>query len=177
MPTLFAETCPHYLTLDDSQLALRGNLAKMSPPLRKEADREALWEAIRNGEIQVVASDAAGHATAANEPLLPKPSGPARRARRGYAFLRHVERRDCQGRVAIPDLVRLLCENPAKCFGLYPEREPSSPDRMRTWSSSIPETTGSSPTGTSTWPWTTACSRAWVARQASHRAAARRSRL
>ena len=39
VPTLFAETCPHYLTLDDSQLALRGNLAKMSPPLRKEADR------------------------------------------------------------------------------------------------------------------------------------------
>ena len=123
VPTLFAETCPHYLTLDDSQLALRGNLAKMSPPLRKEADREALWEAIRNGEIQVVASDAAGHATAANEPLFAE-TFRAPHGAPGVDTLFCVTWNEgiAKGRVAIPDLVRLLCENPAKCFGLYPRK-------------------------------------------------------
>lgn len=123
VPTLFAETCPHYLTLDDSQLALRGNLAKMSPPLRKEADREALWEAIRNGEIQVITSDAAGHATAANEPLFAE-TFRAPHGAPGVDTLFCVTWNEgiAKGRVAIPDLVRLLCENPAKCFGLYPRK-------------------------------------------------------
>lgn len=164
VPTLFAETCPHYLTLDDSQLALRGNLAKMSPPLRKEADREALWEAIRNGEIQVVASDAAGHATAANEPLFAETF----RAPHGApAWIRFSASRGTKGlpRAASPSptLCGSCAKTPRNASACIQEREPSSPDRMRTWSSSIPATTGSSPTGTSTWPWTTACSRAWAA--------------
>ena len=95
VPTLFAETCPHYLTLDDSQLALRGNLAKMSPPLRKEADREALWEAIRNTGRRLRCGGARHRRQ--RTALCRNLPGPARRARRGYAFLRHVERRDCQG--------------------------------------------------------------------------------
>ena len=95
----------------------------MSPPLRKEADREALWEAIRNGEIQVVASDAAGHATAANEPLFAE-TFRAPHGAPGVDTLFCVTWNEgiAKGRVAIPDLVRLLCENPAKCFGLYPRK-------------------------------------------------------
>ena len=123
VPTLFAETCPHYLALNDGQLALRGNLAKMSPPLRKDADREALWKAVRNGEIQVVASDAAGHATAANEPLFAQ-TFRAPHGAPGVDTLFCVTWNEgiVKGRIGIPDLVRLLCENPAKCFGLYPKK-------------------------------------------------------
>jgi allantoinase len=49
------ETCPHYLTLTEDDLATLGTRAKCAPPLRSEAEREALWEAI--GDIELVASD------------------------------------------------------------------------------------------------------------------------
>ena len=68
--TIFTETCPHYLTLTDDELKKRGALAKMSPPLRKQQDVDALWKAVRTGLIDVIGSDAAGHSMAANEPLF-----------------------------------------------------------------------------------------------------------
>ena len=49
------ETCPHYLTLTEDDLEELGTRAKCAPPLRTEAEREALWEAI--GDIEFVASD------------------------------------------------------------------------------------------------------------------------
>ncbi|MEQ8398880.1 dihydroorotase family protein [Thalassobaculum sp.] len=49
------ETCTHYLTHDTTSAV--GALAKVNPPLRDPADREALWEGIRNGDIDTVATD------------------------------------------------------------------------------------------------------------------------
>jgi allantoinase len=51
------ETCPHYLVLDDDDLAAIGATAKCAPPLRPAAHREALWSALAAGEIQTVGSD------------------------------------------------------------------------------------------------------------------------
>lgn len=123
LPALYAETCPHYLALNDDELERRGNLAKMSPPLRKDADRHALWEAVRAHEIQVVASDAAGHAAAANEPLFAD-TFKAPHGAPGVDTLFPVlwQKGVNEGRLGVPDLVRLLCENPAKIFGLYPRK-------------------------------------------------------
>ncbi len=54
-PAVFIETCPHYLTHTmDSDL---GSLGKTNPPLRTEDDIEALWLAIADGTVDVVASD------------------------------------------------------------------------------------------------------------------------
>ena len=54
-PHILLETCPHYLTHDiDSEL---GPIAKVNPPLRTAADREALWRAIGDGRINVIGSD------------------------------------------------------------------------------------------------------------------------
>ena len=58
--TVWAETCPHYLALEESLYRLPGfQGAKLvcSPPLRSREDRSALWQAVRAGEIQVVATD------------------------------------------------------------------------------------------------------------------------
>ena len=57
---VYAETCPQYLLLDDS--VYNGDFEKaapfvLSPPLRKKADREALWEAIADRTIQVIGTD------------------------------------------------------------------------------------------------------------------------
>src|SRR3546814_10923687 len=49
------ETCTHYLTHDTTAAA--GAVAKVNPPLRAPADREALWEGIRRGDIDTVPTD------------------------------------------------------------------------------------------------------------------------
>ncbi len=52
---VFIETCPHYLThTEDSDL---GGMGKANPPFHASDDREALWEAVADGTIDVVASD------------------------------------------------------------------------------------------------------------------------
>ncbi len=51
---LYIETCPHYLTHD---ITAQGDIAKVNPPLREAADREALWAGLLNGSIDTVGSD------------------------------------------------------------------------------------------------------------------------
>ena len=58
--TVWAETCPHYLALEESLYRLPGfQGAKFvcSPPLRSREDRRALYAALQSGEIQTVATD------------------------------------------------------------------------------------------------------------------------
>lgn len=54
------ETAPHYLLLSDAELQEDGRF-KMNPPLRGEADRLALIEALRDGTIDMIATDHAPH--------------------------------------------------------------------------------------------------------------------
>jgi allantoinase len=52
-----AETCPHYLLLNDKDVARLGAIAKCAPPLRDEKRRVGLWADLRAGRIQTVGSD------------------------------------------------------------------------------------------------------------------------
>ncbi len=56
-----AETCPHYLTLTDDRYATRDPVecakSLITPPLRPEADRQALWAALAAGELSMIATD------------------------------------------------------------------------------------------------------------------------
>ena len=54
------ETAPHYLLLNDSMLQEDGRF-KMNPPIRTEADRQALLEGLRDGTIDMIATDHAPH--------------------------------------------------------------------------------------------------------------------
>lgn len=51
------ETCPHYLAFTDDDVIRIGASAKCSPPIRTEKEREALWQRLANGDIDLVASD------------------------------------------------------------------------------------------------------------------------
>jgi allantoinase len=51
------ETCPHYLSFTEEDLERLGTVAKCAPPLRPEAEQRALWEELRRGRIDIVASD------------------------------------------------------------------------------------------------------------------------
>jgi allantoinase len=51
------ETCPHYLVFTEDDLETLGAVAKCAPPLRSPADRDGLWQLLRDGTLPIVASD------------------------------------------------------------------------------------------------------------------------
>ena len=57
-----AETCTHYLMLDETELAGYNTLAKVNPPLRTARDREAMRKAVKDGVIDIIVTDHAPHA-------------------------------------------------------------------------------------------------------------------
>jgi dihydroorotase len=57
------EACPHHFTLTDECLKDYDTNFKMNPPLRTERDREALWEGLADGTLEIIASDHAPHCT------------------------------------------------------------------------------------------------------------------
>ncbi len=56
-----AETAPHYFTLTDEALLDFDTSVRVNPPLRSHGDREAIWEGLRDGTIDAIASDHAPH--------------------------------------------------------------------------------------------------------------------
>ena len=73
---VWAEVTPHHFTLTQEAMLKHGSLAKMNPPLRTEEDRKALIEGLRDGTIDVIATDHAPHSREEKEqPLTEAPSG------------------------------------------------------------------------------------------------------
>lgn len=58
---IYAEVTPHHLSLTEDDVPAHGTYARMNPPLRKEADRQALIAALADGTIDMVATDHAPH--------------------------------------------------------------------------------------------------------------------
>jgi dihydropyrimidinase len=116
---VYAETCPQYLTLTDKTLQKKGPLAKIGPPLRLEADRLALWKAIQRGIIDVVASDHAPKIKKIDDPFFEAAFGSAQaETLLSVTFDEGIN----SGWIGPCQLVRLVSENPAKIFGLYPKK-------------------------------------------------------
>lgn len=65
---VIAETCPHYLLLTADAAAPLGARAKMAPPLREQADQDALWSALDRGLIDAVGSDHSAFSIEEKEP-------------------------------------------------------------------------------------------------------------
>jgi dihydropyrimidinase len=117
--TLYVETCPQYLSMTDDVLQQLGPLAKIGPPLRTEKDRLALWKGIQEGSIDVVASDHAPKNKKKDDPFFEAPYGsPQAETMLTVTYDEGVN----TGRIGPCRLVQLLCENPAKIFGLYPRK-------------------------------------------------------
>ncbi|MEN3047792.1 MAG: allantoinase AllB [Candidatus Caldarchaeales archaeon] len=115
------ETCPHYLILDgDEALRRLGNVAKVNPPIRGRGHAEALWEGIRRGLIDAVGSDHAPHLPEEkrSEDVWTAPSGFPGVETMLPLMLDRVNRGD----LALGELVRLVSENPARIWGLYPRK-------------------------------------------------------
>jgi len=116
---VYVETCPQYLTLTDKVLQKWGAPAKIGPPLRTEKDRLALWKAIHEGIIDVIASDHAPKTKKREDPFFEAPYGsPQAETMLTVAYDEGVNR----GRIKLTRLIQLFSEMPAKIFGLYPQK-------------------------------------------------------
>ena len=121
-----AETCPQYLLLDEKLYddPQEGLKAVMAPPLRKQEDRDALWEALGNDELDTVATDHCPFTFAKQKQQGAKdfmkcPSGaPGVEERLILLYSEGV----IKGRITLPQLVKYACANPARVAGLYPRK-------------------------------------------------------
>ena len=109
------ETAPHYLILDDSFLQEDGRF-KMNPPLRSREDREALIEGLRDGTIDMIATDHAPHSAEEKSRGLEKSVfgivGIETAFPLLYTYL--VQK----GIISLEKLIELLTVNPRKRFGI-----------------------------------------------------------
>ncbi len=110
-----AETAPHYLLLTEEAVAERGAAAKMSPPLRSEADRQAVRDALADGTIDCIATDHAPHADAEKaEGLAAAPNGVIGLETAVPLCLSLV----AQGVLTLPELIAKLSTAPARILGI-----------------------------------------------------------
>ncbi len=117
--TVYAETCPQYLTLTHEDLLRLGPLLKIGPPLRDEEDRMALWAGLAGGTIDTIASDHAPKEKQLDDDFFDAPYG-SPQVETMLALVHDEGIRN--GRIDWPRLVRVLCENPARIFGLFPRK-------------------------------------------------------
>jgi len=116
---VYAETCPQYLTLTEAALRTQGPLVKIGPPLRSESDRAALWQAVADGSIDTIASDHAAKAKSREDDFFDAPYGsPQAETMFSLAYHGGVH----SGRLSVSRLAQVMCENPARIFGLYPKK-------------------------------------------------------
>lgn len=112
-----AETCTHYTTLTESAHERQGNRPKIAPPLRTEDDREAMFEHLRCGTLSVVSTDHVVQRAASkvDRPWWEGPFGANGLQASLPVF--HDEAVNRRG-LSYPFLVRVMCTNPARTFGL-----------------------------------------------------------
>jgi dihydroorotase (multifunctional complex type) len=115
------ETCPHYLLLDGAETIKKlGPLLKMNPPVRTLDHAEALWNGLKTGVLDMIATDHSPHAKEEKfreniweaiagwpgvETMLP-------------LMLNEVSR----GRLSLHEIVKYMSEGPAKVWDMYPQK-------------------------------------------------------
>ncbi|MBN2453930.1 dihydroorotase [Candidatus Woesearchaeota archaeon] len=110
---LSCEATPHHLFLTANDMKKLGNFARMNPPLRSQQDVDALWNGIKNGTIDLVATDHAPHLPWEKDVDYWKaPSGVPGVETSLPLLLNAVN----SNRLSLQQLVRLTSETPARRF-------------------------------------------------------------
>ena len=124
---VYAETCPHYLTLDNSmydQEGFEGAKYVLTPPLRDKWHQEELWKGLRRNDLQVVSTDHCAFRFSDQKTLgvndfskIPN-GGPGIENRLSLLYTNGV----ATGIMDLNRLVEIFSTNPAKLFGLFPRK-------------------------------------------------------
>ena len=121
----------------------------MAPPLREEEDREAMWQGLANGALDVIGSDYTGYTRSLK--LTGTMDGHAEEPEPGQENIFNIGAGLTTlefmmpvvwthgingGRMTLPKFVQVFCENPAKIFGIYPRKgilQPGSDADIVVW--------------------------------------------
>jgi dihydroorotase len=108
-----AEVCIHHLWFSDEDYAIKGNLIKWNPAVKSASDREALWKALLNDTIDVIATDHAPHTLEEKQQVYTKaPSGGPLVQHAVVAMFEAFH----QGKISVEKIVEKMAHNPAKIF-------------------------------------------------------------
>lgn len=110
-----AEACPHHLLFHTGDYERLGTRIQMNPSIKSAADCAALWEALRDGRIQVIATDHAPHTLAEKaEPYPRSPSGLPAVENSLALMLDAVHRGVC----SLEQVVHWMCDAPARVWDI-----------------------------------------------------------
>ena len=114
------ETCPHYLLFDERAYAEQQGIIRVNPPVRERNHQLGLWEGLRDGTIDMIATDHAPHAPAEKlrNDIWSVDCGFPGVETQMPLMLTQVR----AGRLSLTDYVRLSSTSPARAFGLYPAK-------------------------------------------------------
>jgi len=108
-----AEVCIHHLWFSDRDYDEKGVLIKWNPAVKKESDKNALFQALLDGKLDVIASDHAPHTLEEKSNTYFKvPSGGPLVQHALPAMLAFAN----QGKISLEKVVEKMCHNPAICF-------------------------------------------------------------
>lgn len=108
-----AEVCIHHLWFTNEDYAKKGNFIKWNPAVKTEKDRDALWEALLDDRIDVIATDHAPHTL--EEKSLPYLQAPSGGPLVQHAVVAMFEAHH-QGKISVEKIVEKMAHNPAKIF-------------------------------------------------------------
>ncbi|MDE6622661.1 MAG: dihydroorotase [Lachnospiraceae bacterium] len=113
---IHAEATPHHFSLTEEAVIQYGTLAKMNPPLREEADRQAIIAGLEDGTIDVIATDHAPHSKEEKEkPITEAPSGIIGLE---TALALGITNLVDTNRLSIRQLLERMSVNPARMYGI-----------------------------------------------------------
>lgn len=108
-----AEVCVHHLWFSEEDYKEKGTFIKWNPAVKKSSDREALWKALLDDRLDVLATDHAPH-------TLEEKSNPYTKAPSGGPLVQHallaLTEKVKEGVWTMEKLVEKACHNPAKIF-------------------------------------------------------------
>lgn len=108
-----AEACIHHLWFTNQDYATKGNYIKWNPAVKLESDRQAIFEAVLDGRIDVIATDHAPHTiTEKEQPYLSAPSGGPLVQHSLNAMLEFYH----QGKITLPQIAQKMSHNVAEMF-------------------------------------------------------------
>lgn len=118
-----SETGPHYIVLSQDDADRLGPYIKFAPPARSKSETEQLWQQLAAGKIDAIGSDHGPH------PKENKEKGWANIWDAGNGAIAvetmlpvMLSEGVNKSRISIQKLVSLICENPARLFGIYPQK-------------------------------------------------------
>ena len=115
-PLIHAEATPHHFALTEDSILTKGTLAKVNPPLRTERDRQAIIAGLKDGTLDLIATDHAPHAAyEKDKPFVQAPSGMiGLETALGLAIRELVQ----PGYLTMKQMLACLTVNPARFYHL-----------------------------------------------------------